>query len=102
MQIGPGDAMLMQVGQKAYVKTDYIKDKSFEAQVARIDKVGKSVEGKGLVYRAWLEVNDNDNQLLLGIPVEIYITTEEKQAVLVVPSQAVHENFVTLVKQMAK
>jgi HlyD family secretion protein len=102
MQIGPGDAMLMQVGQKAYVKTDYIKDKSFEAQVARIDKVGKSVEGKGLVYRAWLEVNDNDNQLLLGIPVEIYITTEEKQAVLVVPSQAVHENFVTLVKQNGK
>jgi len=99
MQIGPNDAMILQEGQKATVKTDYIKNKSFEAQVARIDKVGKNVENKGLLYRAWLEVADTENQLLLGIPVEISITTAEKSAVLTVPTEAVHDNFVTVVKE---
>lgn len=99
MQIGPNDAMLLKEGQKATVRTDYIKDRNFDAQVVRIDKVGKNVEGKGLLYRAWLEVADAENQLLLGIPVEISIVTAEKKAVLVVPSEAIHDNFVTVVKE---
>lgn len=99
MQIGPNDAMILQEGQKATVKTDYIKNKTFEAQVVRIDKVGKNVEGKGLLYRAWLEVADSENQLLLGIPVEISIVTAEKSAVLAVPAEAVHDGFITTVKE---
>lgn len=98
MQIGPNDAMMLKEGQKATVRTDYIKNTNFDAKVVRIDKVGKNVEGKGLLYRAWLEVSDTENQLLLGIPVEISIVTAEKSAVLAVPSEAIHNNFVTVVK----
>lgn len=99
MQIGPNDAMILKEGQKANVRTDYVKNKTFDAQVVRIDKVGKNVEGKGLLYRAWLEVADTENQLLLGIPVEISITTEEKTGVLTLPSEAIHDNYVTVVKE---
>lgn len=99
MQIGPNDAMVLQVGQSATVKTEYVKDHTFTAQVVRVDKVGKNVEGKGLLYRAWLEVDDDDNQLLLGIPVEISIVTAQKTAVLTIPVEAIHDNFVTLQNQ---
>lgn len=97
MQIGPNDAMILQEGQTATVKTEYIKEQIFSARVARIDKVGKNVEGKGLLYRAWLEVDDVDNQLLLGIPVEISLITATRSAVLTVPSEAIRDNQVTLV-----
>ncbi len=96
MQIGPSDAMTLQVGQMATVKNDYIKDATFAAQVVRVDKVGKTTSDKGLTYRAWLEVEDTNNKLLLGIPVEITLTTAEKEQVLVVPSEAVHESMITI------
>ncbi len=99
MQIGPNDAMVLSEGQNAIVKTDYVKDATFSAQVVRIDKVGKNVEGKGLRYRAWLEVDDYQNQLLLGIPVEISIITAESSNTLVLPLEAVHDDLVTVVKE---
>ena len=99
MQIGPNDAMVLSEGQNAIVKTDYVKDATFAAQVVRIDKVGKNVEGKGLRYRAWLEVGDYQNQLLLGIPVEISIITAESSNTLVLPLEAVHNDMVTVVTE---
>lgn len=97
MQIGPSDAMILAVGQTATVKNDYIKDVTFPAQIVRIDKVGQTSTDKGLVYRAWLEVDDSNDQLLLGVPVEISIITATRENVIVVPSTAVHDNQVTIV-----
>lgn len=97
MQIGPSDAMNLEVGQLATIKNDYVKDATFSGQVVRVDKVGKSTTDKGLTYRAWLEVDDDDNKLLLGIPVEITLTMAEKNQVLTLPSEAVHNNNVSIV-----
>lgn len=102
MQIGPSDSMALKVGQMATVKSDYIKDATFSAQIARVDKVGTSTTDKGLIYRAWLEVNDDQNQLLLGTPVEISIITAQKSQVLTLPSEAIHNGSVTLVTAQGK
>lgn len=97
MQIGPSDAMALQVGQKATLTNDYVKDASFSAQVVRVDKVGKSGD-VGLTYRAWLEFSDPDNKLLLGIPVEISMIVAEKNQILTLPKEAVNaDNLVTIV-----
>lgn len=102
MQIGPSDALALKVGQTATVKSDYAKDATFSAQIVRVDKVGTSTTDKGLIYRAWLEVNDTQNQLLLGTPVEISIITAQKLQILTLPSEAIHNNQVTLVTEKGK
>lgn len=96
MQIGPNDALALQVGQSATVKSDYVKEATFAATIARVDKVGTTTE-KGLTYRAWLEVDDARNQLLLGTPIEISLITGEKSQVLTLPIEAIVDNNVTLV-----
>ena len=97
MQIGANDALLLQVGQTASVRADIVKDATFSAQIVRIDKVGKNSGEHGLTYRAWLEVDDPDDLLLLGIPVEITIQTNYIPQALVVPSLAVLDDTVTVV-----
>lgn len=99
MQIGPNDAMNLQVGQAATIKNDYVKDTTFSAQVVRVDKVGKTTTDKGLTYRAWLEVDDQANRLLLGIPVEITLIMDQRAQVLTVPSEAIHDEMVTIVDE---
>lgn len=102
MQIGPSDALALKVGQTATVKSDYVKNATFSAQIVRVDKVGTSTTDKGLVYRAWLEVDDLENQLLLGTAVEISIITAQKSQVLTLPSEAIHNDYVTLVTAQGK
>lgn len=99
MQIGPSDAMNLQVGKTATVKNDYLQDASFSAQVVRVDQVGKTTSDKGLTYRAWLEVDDPDNQLLLGIPVEITLVLAESPQTLTLPSDAISDNTVNLANE---
>lgn len=98
MQIGPNDAMVLTVGQEATVRSDYLKDATFAAQIVRIDKVGK-MSDKGLTYRAWLEVEDANDQLLLGSPVEVTMLTAQQLQTLVVPSLAVVDNMVQIVNE---
>ncbi|MDO5561424.1 MAG: efflux RND transporter periplasmic adaptor subunit [bacterium] len=98
MQIGPNDAMVLVVGQEATVRSDYLKDATFPAQIVRIDKVGK-MSDKGLTYRAWLEVEDTSDQLLLGSPVEVTMLTAQQWQTLVVPTLAVVDNTVQIVNE---
>lgn len=99
MQIGPNDALVMRPGLQTTVSSTYVKNATFSAQIVRVDKVGQSSTDKGLIYRAWLEVNDAENLLLLGTPVEISIITQEKTQVLTLPAEAVRDNLVTVVDE---
>jgi HlyD family secretion protein len=98
MQIGANDAMTLKVGQTANIRSNLVKETDFLAEIVRVDKVGRTSES-GLSYRAWLEVDDISDQLLLGTPVEISIKTGEALGALVVPSLAVVEGEVTIVDE---
>jgi multidrug efflux pump subunit AcrA (membrane-fusion protein) len=99
MHIGVNDAATLQVGQMATVKTTSLKGLGFSAQIVRVDKVGKTSNDGGLTYRAWLEIDDESDKLLLGVPVEVTIKIGESINTLVVPSLAVVEGMVTVVNE---
>ena len=98
MQIGANDAMTLKVGQPASVRSDLLKEVNFAAQIVRVDKVGRTTDS-GLSYRAWLEVEDTSDQLLLGTPVEIAIQNGEALGVLTVPSLALQDGQVIIVNE---
>jgi HlyD family secretion protein len=98
MSVGANDAMTLEVGQTASVRSNLTKNATFSAQIVRVDKVGRSGDS-GLTYRAWLKLDDAQDQLLLGIPVEISIQTGASSNTLIVPSLAVVNDTVTVVDQ---
>jgi multidrug efflux pump subunit AcrA (membrane-fusion protein) len=98
MQVGPSDAKSIKVGSAAVVTSELVKEATFAAVVARIDNVAKvgDAQSGGATYRVWLELDDPQDQILLGTSAEIQIKLENKENVVLVPNNALINGAVTV------
>lgn len=83
------DAPKIQPGQKATVSFDAFPEKTFTGHVFSIDTTG-SVSSGVTTYPAIIQLDDANDAILANMSATANIITETKDAVLLVPSAAVH------------
>ena len=77
----------VRVGQTAKVTVDAVADKSFTAQVERVDAIGNN-SGGIVTYGVYLLLNESDEAIRPLMTVQVDIEIEKKEGVLVLPSSA--------------
>ena len=76
------------VGQDAVIAFDAITDKEYHGKVVKVSMTG--VESSSVVnYTVTVQVTDPDKAVLSGMTAQVDITVAQKEAVLLVPNQAV-------------
>lgn len=95
VQIKEADILNVKEGLKAVIKTDATGDAEIQGTVARVvnilsgaDAATQQVGG----YTAEIEIDDTDNELLIGMKAKVKIILEAKDDVLAVPYDAITDN----------
>ncbi len=88
LAVSESDVTTIQAGQLAQVSVDAIKNSNYEAEVKRVDEFG--TESSGVVtYNIYLVLSVSAKEAKPGMTVQVDITTQSKDDVLVVPNEAI-------------
>jgi len=88
LSVSEADVVDISSGQSAIVSIDALEGKEFEAFVERVDEFG--TENSGIItYNAYLVISDPSDQIRPKMTVQVDITTQHKDDVLVVSNSAI-------------
>ena len=88
LSVSEADVVDISSGQSAIVSIDALEGKEFEAFVERVDEFG--TENSGIItYNVYLVISDPSDQIRPKMTVQVDITTQHKDDVLVVPNSAI-------------
>ncbi len=85
------DVEKVKTNQKANITFDSIEDKTFTGKVVAMDKLGTS-NNNVISYTALIQMDSQSQQVLPNMATSVYIITDIKSDVLLVPSTAVTSN----------
>lgn len=88
LEVNESDISKLQVGQKATIDPDALDNKTYNGIVTKVDDIGMDDDGV-IVYNAYIEITNSDDQLKSGMTVDVDIVTSEIENVLTVPNAAV-------------
>lgn len=91
------DVVDIEVGQKAYIKTDSLGDEELEGEVTYVAPVGTSGQTMGSAsgtasYEIQITINEPQEKLRSGMTASVSIALEESQDTLAVPYDCVQTN----------
>lgn len=87
ISVGQTNIAKIEINQAVIIKPDAYRDKSYTGTIARIDGIGKNIEGV-VTYNVYVKIK-SDNFLRSGITFDSEITTKSLDDILVVPNSAV-------------
>ena len=94
------DAAKVKVGQKATISFDAIEGLSVAGEVSEVDLVGTVTQGV-VNYNVKVAFDTQDSRVLSGMSVNVSITTDIKQDVVVVPNSAIKtQNNISFVQML--
>lgn len=88
LPINEVDITKVALGQTASVTCDAIKDKTFSANVSKIDSIGTSSQGV-ITYNVYLNINEVENTLRPAMSANVNIEVARHENVLAVPNSAI-------------
>ena len=86
--ISEADVAKVKTNQKANITFDSIADKTFTGKVVAMDKLGNSTSDV-VTYTALVQMDSGTSGVLSNMVASIYIITEVKTDVLLIPSEAI-------------
>jgi multidrug efflux pump subunit AcrA (membrane-fusion protein) len=88
LSVSESDVITISPDQTAIVSVDALSDSSLEAKVKRVDQFGSETSGV-VTYKVYLVLNENALEVKPAMTVQVDITTQNKDDVLVVLNSAV-------------